>query len=33
MRAVANGLKRMLGRPDETHDLRILQFGMVAQQP
>ena len=31
--ALANRLQRRLGGADEAHYLRILQFGMVAQQP
>ena len=33
MRAVADRLKRVLRRADEAHDLRVLELGMVAEQP
>jgi hypothetical protein len=31
--ALADGFQGRLGRPDEAHDLRVLQFAVVAQQP
>ena len=31
--ALADRFQRVLGRADEAHDLRVLQLGMVAQQP
>ena len=33
MGALANRLERVLGRADETHDLRVLQLRLIAQQP
>ena len=33
MRAIADGGDRRLGRADQPHDLTVLQFGVIAQQP
>jgi hypothetical protein len=33
VRALADRLDRRLGGADESHDLRVLQLGMVAHQP
>ena len=33
MGAVANALQSGLGGADEAHDLRVLQLGMIADQP